>query len=162
MFQIEVQLKLLAEASLCPHYNYLVIFKTLVFFINWFLNVFSKSLTMGSFLGVFPHYTYSRSLSMYCDVFFLVLDSLFSMSIHPWWLSLLKLNYSVCRGDWICHSVWSCKMLSILPQWGATLLSDCVLWGKTACCQINLLKRNRHDSFFMGEQTNAFVEVLTM
>lgn len=29
-------------------------------------------------------------------------------------------------------------------------------------CQINLLERNRKDSLFMEEQTNAFVEELTV
>lgn len=42
-------------------------------------------------------------------------------------------------------------MLSVLPQWDMILqsLSD---WTRTTCCQINFVKRSRHDSLFMGER----------
>lgn len=54
-----------------------------------------------------------------------------------------------------------------LSEFMATLDSVCPSSVDYDCepktyCQINLLKRNRKDSLFMEEQTNAFVEELTV
>lgn len=54
-----------------------------------------------------------------------------------------------------------------LSEFMATLDSVCPFSVDYDCepktyCQINLLKRNRKDSLFMEEQTNAFVEELTV
>lgn len=115
-------------------------------------------------------YTYLRSLSHYVSwhlfpcawlTLFTVCSSIVTITAQATATTQLS-NYSVCRWGWICHNVWSCRMLSILRLWETTLLSDRVLWGRTACCQINLLQRNRLDSLFVGEQTNAFVEVFVM
>lgn len=54
-----------------------------------------------------------------------------------------------------------------LSEFMATLDSVCPSSVDYDCepktyCQINLLKRNRKDSLFMEEQTNAFVEEFTV
>lgn len=52
-----------------------------------------------------------------------------------------------------------CGSVRIYGHVGQCLDYDC---EPKTYCQINLLKRNRKDSLFMEEQTNAFVEELTV
>lgn len=94
MFQIEVQSKLLIEAPVCLLYKYLfTVFNTLCSFVTGFLCFFSLNICQGIICwGVSTLHLLEISQSV-CIVTSFCLCS-FLLSVHPGWLSLLKLTHS--------------------------------------------------------------------